>query len=253
MRARQKQHCVCGLVVFLALLFAAWTALPALAEAELPEDPVCIDVFLAGEDGAVAYRELPLRDEDGDGLLTVSDALLAEDGRIPTMLGGGETAGLRIYVNHTPVTDLLTALQEGDQLYGLVCEDEAELPYCRFDLSRASVREGETLVLTLTAMSPEGEGQPVADAVIRIDGKDTAFRTDADGKVTLQFDGSGSCVVSARKEGVTMAPPVCAVTVGKEEPFAGDRSALLGWLLLSAAAAGGILLALRQRVRRLET
>ena len=104
MRPRQKRHCACGVVVFLALLFAAWTAFPALAEAELPEDPVCIDVFLAGEDGGTSYRELPLRDEDGDGFLTVSDALSAlcddpgqiEDGRIAAMLGGGAADGFRI-------------------------------------------------------------------------------------------------------------------------------------------------------------
>lgn len=270
MRLRRKQLHACVAAVLFALVFSLFPDFSALAE-ELPEEParVFVSVAVIGGDSALAGQEFPLQDVDGDGLLTVHDGLLVahdaqfdggaeagyafqqtEDGRIATMLWGESEGSFGIYVNHAPVGDLLVPLQDGDLLYAFVCKDPETALYCYFDVSRASVNGGGALVLTLTAAYPEGEGQPVPDAVIQIDGKDTAFRTDEDGKVTLQFDGSGSCVVSARKEGVALVPPVCRVSVGEEEPFAGDPWVLLRWVLLSAAALTGIVLALRWRVRR---
>lgn len=262
----------CAAAVVFALLFSLLTALPVLAaEDDLPEESLRVYASIAdGDDKTVlACQEILLRDADGDGALTVLDALLAahdarfdggaaagfaseqtENGRIATMLWGRQECGFGIYVNHLPVGDLLAPLQDGDALYAFACEDPSEVQYCHFDVSRATVGGEETLTLTLTELAPDGEKQPVSDAVIQIDGKDTAFRTDGGGKVTLQFDGSGSCIVSARKDGVALVPPVCAVSVSEEEPFAGDRFAPLRWILLSVGALAGIVLALRWRIRR---
>lgn len=276
MRTRRKQFHACVAVGFFALIFSALlarTALPVLAEEEsdLPEETahVYVSVADAGGNTALAYQELPLQDADGDGALTVHDALLAahdahfdggaaagyafeqtENGRIATMLWGESDGGFGIYVNHAPADDLLAPMQDGDLLYAFVCGDPEDALYCYFDLSTASVGDGESLTLSLMTAGSGEEGQPVSDAVICIDGKDTAFRTDEEGNVTLQFDGTGSCVVSARKEGVTLVPPVCAVSVSAEEPFAGDRYAALLWGLLSVGALAGIVAALRWRIRR---
>lgn len=270
MRTRRKRQYVCAAVVLLALLLPVLTAFSVLAEEETQEDPTYAYVSIVDASGkpVMAFREVPLRDVDGDGLLTVHDALFAahemqfdggaeagyaaeqtENGRIATMLWGARDGRIGIYVNHAPVDDLLAPIQSDDLLYGIVSDGAEDGLYCRFDVSGASVRGGKPLVLTLTAVGPDGE-VPVADAVIRIDGKDTAFRTDGEGNVTLQFDGSGSCVVSARKDDEALYPPVCVVSVEAEEPFAGDRVALLGWTLLSVGALAGIVFALRWRVRR---
>lgn len=270
MRPRRKQRCACAAAGFLALILPALFAFSVLAEEKIPEESAHAYVSIVNASGAPALScwEVPLRDTDGDGLLTVHDALLethdmwfdggaeagyaaehTENGRIATMLWGEENGCIEIYVNHAPVDDLLTTVQDGDLLYGVVCEDTKDALYCHFDVSFASVRGGKPLVLTLTAAGIDGE-TPVTDAVIRIDGKDTAFRTDAEGTVTLQFDGSGSCIVSAWKDGVALHPPVCVVSVGEEEPFAGDLSVLLRWGLLSVGALAGIVLALRWRIRR---
>ncbi|MCH5183692.1 MAG: hypothetical protein J1E00_05900 [Oscillospiraceae bacterium] len=266
MPVKRKSFRSCTAAVVFALLFSFLTALPVLAE-----EDACVYASIADGDGktVLAFQEVLLQDADGDGALTVHDALLAahdarfdggaaagfsseqtENGRIATMLWGQQDCCFGIYVNHLPVDDLLAPLQDGDALYAFACGDPSEVQYCHFDVSRASVGGEETLTLTLTGLAPDGEEQPVADAVIRIDGKDTAFRTDGDGKVTLQFDGSGSCVVSARKDGVALVPPVCAVSVSEEQPFAGDRFAPLRWVLLSVGALAGIVLALRWRIRR---
>ena len=270
MRSGRKQAFAYAAAAFLALLMPALSVFPALAEEETSEEAahVYISIVDAGGQPVMACREVLLRDADGDGLLTVHDALAeahemlfdggaeagyadlqTEDGRIPTMLWGDADGSIGIYVNHAPVGDLLTPMQDGDLLYGAVCESTEDALYCHFDVPNASVRAGKPLTLTLTETGTDGEA-PVSDAVIRIDGKDTAFRTDGEGNVTLQFDGSGSCVVSAWKDGVELYSPVCVVSVGAEEPFAGDLSVLLRWGLLSMAALAGIVLALRWRVRR---
>ena len=64
-------------------------------------------------------------------------------------------------------------------------------------------------------------------ATVTIDGKATGFVTDENGEVTLSFDGTGYCVVSATKEGVTLVPPVCAVAVSSNKLPAGDGSLVL--------------------------
>lgn len=270
MQQRRNRRRACVAAIFLALILPVLSAFSVLAEEKIPEESdrayVCI-VDASGE-SVLTCREVLLWDVDEDGILTIHDALLeahdmqfdggakagyaaeeTENGRIATMLWGKANSRIEIYVNHVPVDDLLSPVQGGDLLYGVICGDAENAQYCHFGVSSASVRGGKPLVLTLTAVGIDGE-VPVADAVIRIDGKDTAFRTDEEGNVTLQFDGSGSCIVSARKDGEPLYPPVCVVSVGKEEPFAGDLSALLRWILLSAGALVGIALALRWRIRR---
>ena len=268
MRVHTKQkNALLGVVVF-ALFLPVLLGIPVLAE----EEPAYIYVTVANADGTLvlAQAAIPLRDADGDGALTVHDALLCahdagyaggasagyaaeqtEGGLSATLLWGAPTDGYGCYINHVPTDDLLSPVQEEDQVYAFVSADP-EILYCYFDVSRASVAGEEPLTLTLASVGYDGDGEvivsPVADAVIRIDGKNTAFSTDAEGRVTLQFDGSGSCVISAWKDGVALMPPVCTVAVSGEDPAAGDRSALR-WVLLSVAALAVLVFAIRRRRR----
>lgn len=281
-----KQHmgrfCACA-AVFLAALLAGFPGVSALAEEEpapdaaLPEAPSYIYITIAEADGtlALAHAELPLQDADGDRALTVQDALLCahnayfeggaaagyaasetEGALSVRKLWGAGTEGYGCYVNHAAVSSLLDPVASGDLLYVFACEDPAAQrnTYCYFDASQASVAGEETLTLTLTAVENSAEGEPtvspVVGAVIQIDGRDTAFSTDEKGKVTLQFDGSGTCVVSARKDGEALLPPVCTVAVSADGPAAGDRNAFFRWTVLSVAAFAGLTAALRWRIRR---
>lgn len=282
MKLHKGRFCACA-AVFLALLLTGLSGVSALAEggtaqdAALPEESSYIYITIAEADGtlALAHAELPLRDADGDHVLTVQDALLCahdayfeggsaagyaaseeEEAFSLTKLWGAEAEGYGCYVNHAAVGSLLDPVASGDLLYAFVCADPVAQPetYCYFDAPQASVAGAETLTLTLTAVENDAEGEPivspVAGATIQIDGRDTAFSTDEEGKVTLQFDGSGTCIVSARKDGAALVPPVCAVAVSADEPAAGDRSAFFRWTVLSVAALAGLAAALRWRIRR---
>lgn len=282
MKRHMGRFCACA-AVFLAVLLAGLPGVSARAEEEsasdavLPEGPSYIYITIAEADGtlALAHAELPLRDADGDRALTVQDALLCAhdvyfeggsaagyaasetDGALSVRkLWGAEAEGYGCYVNHAAVGSLLDPVASGDLLYVFASEDPTaqRSTYCYFDASRASVAGEETLTLTLTAVKNNAEGEPtvspIVGAVIQIDGRDTAFSTDEKGKVTLQFDGSGTCVVSARKDGEALVPPVCTVAVSADGPAAGDRSAFFRWTVLSVAAFAGLTVALRWRIRR---
>lgn len=286
MKRRTKCIYASLVTVFLALLLSGLhgvsvlAAEPALTDPASPEDVPSVSVYLTVATGngalALAQEEILVRDADGDGALTFQDVLLcahdarfeggaaagyaadpAEDGLSVTRLWGVETDGCGCYINHISANGLLAPVQQGDLLCAVVSAGagEGEALYCYFDAAQASVAGEKTLTLTLTALGSDAEGAPaalpVADAVIQIDGRDTAFSTDGEGKVTLQFDGSGTCIVSARKDGVSLIPPVCAVEVSAEEPAAGDRG-ILRWIGLSAAAILGLTRAIRRRVRRVD-
>lgn len=258
------------------LLFACCGG-AALAQSGPVEAPPTLAVTLVGKDGSLAFacESVSPNDADGDGLLTVHDVLTCAhetlwkgegdgyraertepDGDLQVhTLWGEEPGACAFRLNHLPA-DLLTPVSDGDFLYIYSLTDEAEETplYCHFDETFASVAGAETLTLTLLADGTDADGEPaqvpVPGAVICIDGKDSAFVTDENGEVTLAFDGSGRCVISARKDGEPLVPPVCAVAVSKEEPFAGDRASLLGWVLLFLAAAAGLTVALRRRAAR---
>lgn len=286
MRTKQKQCYRCLAAVFLALFSLGVFAVSARAEAEpsqetsaLPEEPARVYVTVADATGtlALAHAEVPLLDADADGVLTVYDALQnahdayfdggadagfspeqTDAGLLVKRLWGEEAGRYSLYLNHMAEDDLLAPIRDGDLLCAVVRADLAGDGglYCYFDAPRASVSGSQELTLTLSAAGYDEEGLPavlpVPDAVICIDGRDTAFMTDEAGRVTLRFDGSGCCVVSARKDGVPLILPVCSVTVSGEEPFAGDRGALICWIALSVAALAGLVAALRRQVRRMD-
>ncbi len=248
------------------------------SETSVPE--VRLYVTIADDQGALvlAYEEIMVGDADGDGALTVNDAMICthnakfEGGADAGYASETTTYGLSMtklwgvsnggsygyYVNHTAAYSLLDPVVEGDLVNAFIYTDLESWSdaYCYFDVDHVSVVGDDTLTLTLVACGYDAEWNPVtfpvAGATILIDGKETSFVTDDDGKVTLQFDGTGYCIVSAKKEGVALVPPVCAVAVSSNQPAAGDHFSLLLWFGLAAVALS-VLVALRARTRRADT
>lgn len=228
-----------------------------------------VRVFVTVADGegklVLTREEIAVSDENGDGSLTVYDALYCAheakfQGGASAGFGAEETQyGLSMtklwgianggsygyYVNNASAMSLLDEIKEGDRINAFVYTDTTAFSdtYCFFQKDSASVAGKGELTLTLSGAGYD-ENQnpintPIAGAVILIDGQETAFVTDEDGKVTLRFDGTGTCVVSAKKDGQTLVPPVCVVNVTADQPLAGDTS-LLGWAALATAAVCGL-------------
>lgn len=224
------------------------------------EEPETVYVYVTVCDGtgtlALAYEEITVRDLDGDGVYTMDEALscaheakyaggadgyASEEtvyGLSMSKLWGVSNGGCYgYYLNHTSPQSLADEVKTGDLVSAFVYSDTTAFSdvYCFFDEDHVAVSGDEKPELTLYSYTYDENWNlvtvPVADAVITLDGKPTSFVTDAEGKVTLSFDGTGYCVVSASKDGVTLVPPVCAVAVSSNKLPAGDGS-LVFWFSL---------------------
>ncbi len=244
-------------LLFLCLAVSSMTS-SVLAEEESEQEDVYVYVTLASDEGenVLAREEITVVDTDGDGVLTVHDALTCahaqkytgkgegyaaektDSGLSITMLWGCENSGrYGIYVNNQSPESLADPIKTGDSIHAFVYTDLSALSdtYCYFDKEHVAVSGDGKLILTLYAAGNHGN-LPVAGAQILIDGRSTAYVTDENGQVTLTFDGAGYCVVSAVKEGANLVPPVCAVAVSSERADAGDRGAMITWVALGLVA-----------------
>ena len=185
---------------------------------------------------AVAGAAFDVSDADGDGVVSISDALFAahearfEGGAAAGYEAGDVGYGLSLlklwgienggsygyYINNASPISLADAISEGDQIYAYAYTDlEAwSDTYSYFDTFRA-VNSGE-LQLTLSAIVFDENFAPVATpvegAVITIDGEATEFVTDANGSVTVTLGDAEEYLISAHSETMTLVPPVCIVS-----------------------------------------
>lgn len=180
-----------------------------------------------------------LTDVDADGAFTINDALYAaheaafeggaeagyataDTGYGPSisMLWGEENGGsYGYYLNDASAYSLADPVSDGDYLNAFVYTDlEAwSDQYCAFDCRSAQVAAGAGVDLTLSMIvfdeSWNALRVPIEGATITVDGEDTAFITDAEGKVHLTLDVAGEHLISARSDAANLVPPVCIVTV----------------------------------------
>lgn len=221
-----------------ALLVCGCVGLVACDTAERePENAVYVTV--ANGELVLTRKAVSLSDADGDGATTINDALmLAHDAAYEGGAAAGYQAsesewGLSLYklwgvenggsygyrLNDGTAMSLVDPVEVGDHVYAYVYTDLSAWSdvYSNFDVSVAEVARGEALTLTLTYAGYDADWNPVtlpvADATVTVDGKATAYKTDADGKVTLTLDKKGEFVISATSEELTLVPPVCVATV----------------------------------------
>ncbi len=226
----------------LALLLCA-SLLPAAAAGSVK---ISITISSAGE-LVVINKPVDVSDKDGDGTLTVNDALIAAH---DAYFSGGSAAGYKsskgnwglsidklwgvenggsygYYLNNSMCMSLTDAVKDGDYLAAYSYSDLTNWSdcYAYFDKTTAS---GSTVTLTLKALTYDADwnlvSSPAAGAVIYVDGKATSAKTDAEGKVTLSFDKAGTYIVSARSDSQTLVPPVCIVTSGGKAASSASKS-----------------------------
>lgn len=220
---------------------AAATVFSAGAQAQPSADTAePVYVTIADENGELALVREPVvpQDADGDGAITVNDALLlaheqaypggAEAGYLSSegqyglkldRLWGVENGGsYGYYVNHASAMSLADPVSGGDEVVAFIYTDLDAYSdtYCYFDRSEVELSAPGELTLTLRAAGWDADSNPiklpVADAVITVNGKRTDARTDANGCVTLSL-AAGNHVISAVSDGQVLVPPVCQVKV----------------------------------------
>ncbi|MBR3268123.1 MAG: hypothetical protein IKI58_05255 [Oscillospiraceae bacterium] len=215
------------------MLCAAGAAMPVSA-ADSAE--ITVTVSNAGE-LVVKQETLKVTDADGDGALTVNDALMlthhqyyGDEGyvtvqsdwgmSIQTLWGVTNGGSYGYTVNDRFANSLTDPLKDGDDLYAYVYADAAGYSdvYTYFDIKDAgTVTSEDTITLTLNSIRYDANWQPVtapvAGANLVINGEKTDITTDENGQVMFRTMLSGDLVISAVSDQQTLVPPVCKVTV----------------------------------------
>lgn len=216
---------------------------------------VSVYVTVSGDDAplAVKYEKIAVSDIDGDGTVTINDALFAaheefyesgaaegyesvsgEYGLSLNKLWGRANGGsYGYYLNNASASNLLEPVSDGDHLYAYSYTDLVSWSdtYCFFDLLVTSCEEGAGVTLTLSAAAFDESWNPITvpinGASITLDGEDTGVVTDENGKATVSCDKAGEYIISAVSETRTLVPPICKLTVVDTTPENGIEAVVI--------------------------
>ena len=187
----------------------------------------------------MAHAAVELSDADGDGALTINDALylaheasfeggaaagyVSEDqgyGLSLYKLWGEENGGsYGYYVDNVSAYSLLDPVADGSHVKAYAYTDLTAWSdtYCYFQADTAEMTAGDSQTFSLTALVYDADwnmvATPVEGAVITINGADSEFVTDANGSVNVSLSEAGQYIISARSEAMTLVPPVCVASV----------------------------------------
>lgn len=245
-------------IITAVMLLAAMLSLSLTVSAESDSISVTVTISNAGE-LVLTATPVTVTDADGDGKLTVNDALLCahiahyKDGAsgyksedsgfglsLATLWGVSNGGSYGYYLNDTSCMSLADVVKQGDSLYAFSYKDLTSWSdmYAYFE----SEKTADGVTLTLKAAGYDENWAPVtlsiSGAVITVDGKETEYVTDADGKVTVPFSTeNGRHVISAVSADKTITPPVYAYTVGATGDNGIALAAILALVALSAVFA----------------
>ena len=177
-----------------------------------------------------------------------------------TKIWGDSSGNFGYYVNDKMASGLSDEVKAGDYVNAYINQKMEFDPvtyemdadcYSFFDKKNISATPGQSITVTLTVVQFDAEWSPVnnpaANAAITINGEDTQFKTDANGKVTFSIDEEGEYLISAKSEDPMLVPPVLKVTVKKAEaavtstdtsssPKTGDTTMVLVYLIALSGA-----------------
>ena len=218
------------------MLVICASAIPAFAA-----DGPSAYVSISDKDGklVLVLEKIDLSDADGDGTITINDALyLAHEAEFEggaaagyaseqsdyglslTKLWGCENGGsYGYYVNDASAMSLADPVKDGDRINAFVYTDLKTWSdkYCYFDKASVTAQSGESFSLVLTGAGFDGDWNPVSvpveGAKITVDGEATDFVTGADGRVSVTVSEAGSHVISAISDSETLVPPVCVAVI----------------------------------------
>lgn len=198
---------------------------------------VYVTISNKGELVAV-QQNVAVSDADNDGSLTVSDALFALH---EAVYEGGAEAGYSSYTgdyglslgklwgddsgnfgyckNNSSCFSLADTVADGDYITAYIYSDTDYYSdmYTFFDVNTASANAGEEIILTLSGSGYDADWNPVTlpveGAVITLDGEETEYVTDAEGKVSVTIESEGKYTISAKSNTQIIVPPVCIAEI----------------------------------------
>ena len=222
---------------FLSLLLVVWMLVSLTASAEAAPT---VYVSISDDTGALvlAYVPVALTDADGDGALTICDALMlahaahhpegaeaflaeqTEWGLSLYKLWGVENGGSYGYMlNDVSAWSLVDPVKDGDHVKAYAFTDLTAFSdtYAYFTAPVAAAVVNTEIALTLNAAGYDADWNPVilpvAGATLTVNGEKTDVVTDETGNAVLTLAEAGTYTVSAVSETMTLVPPVCIVTV----------------------------------------
>jgi len=208
-----------------------------IVDVKLPETNVLVSISAAGE-LVLAVKPVEVTDADGDGVLSISDALACAHEEYYTAEGVGYSTvttewGLGLetlwgianggsygyYINNQSPLNLGDTVKNGDYIYAYAYADLTGWSdsFTWFDSFEKEAAAGEAVKFTTSNSSYDENWNPLtlhpAGASVYVDGADTGIKTDENGCFTLTFDKAGEYTVSLRSDSAVLTPPVCKVTV----------------------------------------
>lgn len=228
------------LSLFLFIVFGMLTLSLFVCPVSAAEENDGVYVTIAVDGLKLCAERVTLADEDGDGILSVNDALIGahksfcpegKDGYLAVESAYGKSlvrlwnveSGFGYYVNHAPAMSLDDEIHGGDVVAAFAYTDTVAWSdvYTYFDKTEVEAEKGDSVTLSLVALGYDSSWNvvetPVEGAEILLDGKGTGLLTDENGQVTLSVKKGGEYIVSARgaDDAAPLVPPVCRLTVEK--------------------------------------
>ena len=231
------------LITMLSLLLALLTIGASAENATAKSEEIATAYVTIAVKGELVTTQLAvvLQDLDGDGSITVNDALCAahekaytggaaagygyyesDYGLSMSKLWGDESGAYGYYLNNAFCQSLADPIKDGDRITAFVyaSADFSDV-YTYFDVSAKTISLGEEITLTLMAAGYDENWNPITypveGATLTFGGNKTGFVTDAEGKVTVTPDTSGAHTYSAVHGEMAIVPPACVITVNKPE------------------------------------
>ena len=129
---------------------------------------------------------------------------------------------------------LSDTVKSGDYINAFVFTDTSMYSdtYCYFNVNNISVAKGKEFTLTLSATGFDANWAPivipVSGATILIDGAESSFKTDSNGKVTIKIDNvKNGYIISAKSDNSILVPPVCVASIIETTPQTGDNDVII--------------------------
>lgn len=224
----------------LCIIVAAVVALCAMGISAAAEASAEVYVTIANGGLEIANDKVTVKDLDGDGKLTIDEALFAaheayykggaaagyasemtDYGLSLTKLWGVRNGGsYGYYVNNASAWSLGDEVKSGDFINAFVYQDTKTFSdtYCYFDHNISHLGgclyDYYTLYGVYFDENYTAYSAPIADAIITVDGKETKIRTGKDGSVdglSIPFGESGTYIVSAKSENAILVPAALTV------------------------------------------